>query len=61
MADTIQTEEPPYLISLQTRHGRLEERLAEEYLRPRPDAELVSRIKIEKLHLKEAMERFKLR
>lgn len=58
MADTV-SELPPHLLSLQARHTRLEERIAEEYLRPKPDSELVTRLKVEKLHVKEQIERIK--
>ncbi len=47
------------LESLKARHTDLESRLADEDHRPKPDAELVARIKREKLHLKEEMERLR--
>ncbi len=43
--------------SLKTRHATLEGRIAEEDHRPRPDADALLRLKIEKLRLKEEMER----
>ncbi len=43
--------------SLKTRHATLEGRISEEDHRPRPDADALSRLKIEKLRLKEEMER----
>jgi hypothetical protein len=56
MTKKTQIDEPPYLTNLQARHGRLEQQIAEEYLRPLPDADLVHRLKVEKLHLKEQIE-----
>jgi hypothetical protein len=43
--------------SLKLRHADLESRISEEDHRPRPDADALSRWKVEKLHLKEEMER----
>ncbi len=43
--------------SLKTRHATLEGRISEEDHRPRPDADAQLRLKIEKLRLKEEMER----
>jgi hypothetical protein len=69
MAENNQIDEPPHLTSgdalkarrhsvqvLQARHNRLEQQIAEEYQRPLPDTELVRRLKVEKLHLKEQIE-----
>jgi hypothetical protein len=47
------------LESLKARHHELESRLAEEDHRPKPDADVVARLKREKLHLKEEMERLR--
>lgn len=47
------------LESLKARHSELEIRIAEEDQRPMPDWELMSRLKREKLHLKEEMERLR--
>jgi hypothetical protein len=47
------------LESLKARHSELELRIAEEDQRPKPDAEVMSRLKREKLHLKEEMERLR--
>jgi len=47
------------LESLKTRHADLETRLSEEDHRPKPDPEVVSRLKREKLHLKEEIERLR--
>lgn len=49
----------PRLRSLEHRHADLETRLAEEFARPRPDDVTVARLKREKLHLKEEMERLR--
>ena len=45
------------LDSLQARHDALERSIADEDHRPRPDAEALSRLKVEKLRVKEEMER----
>jgi hypothetical protein len=45
--------------SLKTRHARLERSIAEEDLRPMPDSDTLSRLKREKLRLKEEMERMR--
>lgn len=45
------------LESLKSRHASLERSIAEEDLRPQPDAEALARLKREKLRLKEEMER----
>jgi hypothetical protein len=45
--------------SLKIRHASLESRIAEEDLRPRPDAEMLCKLKLEKLRLKEEMERLR--
>jgi hypothetical protein len=47
------------LDSLKARHAELESRIADEDQRPRPDAEVMGRLKREKLHLKEEMERLR--
>lgn len=46
--------------TLKSRHSSLETRIAEEDLRPRPDPQTLSRLKVAKLHLKEEMERLVL-
>ena len=43
--------------SLKTRHAVLESRIAAEDLRPMPDSEALSRLKREKLRLKEELAR----
>jgi len=48
------------LRALEERHEALEARIADEDRRPRPDAEQLSRLKREKLRLKEEMERLRL-
>jgi hypothetical protein len=47
------------LESLKARHAELESRLADEDARPRPDSDLMVRMKLEKLRLKEEMERLR--
>ena len=49
----------PRLRALEQRHAVLESRIAEEDNRPRPDTEQLSRLKKEKLRLKEEMERIR--
>ncbi len=46
---------------LKDRHAGLESRIAEEDHRPRPDADALVRLKLEKLRLKEEMERLRAR
>ena len=45
--------------SLKGRHATLETRILDEDRRPRPDPQELSRMKLEKLHLKEEMERLR--
>jgi hypothetical protein len=47
------------LDALKERHAALESRITDEDQRPRPDAEVLTRLKIEKLHVKEEMERLR--
>ncbi len=47
------------LESLKSRHAELESRIADEDQRPRPDADVMVRLKLEKLRLKEEMERLR--
>jgi hypothetical protein len=47
------------LRTLEERHAALEARIADEDNRPRPDPEALTRLKREKLRLKEEMERLK--
>lgn len=47
------------LDSLKTRHGRIDGQIAMEDQRPRPDTSLMARLKLEKLRLKEEMERLR--
>ncbi len=49
-----------HLDQLRERHAALEARILDEDQRPRPDSETLARLKIEKLHLKEAMERLRM-
>ena len=48
-----------HLDALKERHAALETRIADEDQRPRPDTETLTRLKIEKLHVKEEMERLR--
>ena len=45
--------------SLKDRHASLESRIVAEDRRPQPDAHALSRMKVEKLRLKEEMERLR--
>ena len=45
--------------SLKTRHASLDARISAEDQRPRPDPDALSRMKLEKLRLKEEMERLR--
>lgn len=47
------------LESLKERHASLETRIASEDQRPRPDGDTLARLKLEKLRLKEEMERLR--
>ncbi|MCX7381376.1 MAG: YdcH family protein [Alphaproteobacteria bacterium] len=47
------------IVSLQARHASLENQIAAEDGRPRPDAELLNRLKIDKLHIKQEIERLR--
>jgi hypothetical protein len=47
------------LESLKARHAELDARIQEEDQRPKPDADVMSRLKREKLHLKEEIERLR--
>ncbi|UPG71159.1 DUF465 domain-containing protein [Roseomonas gilardii subsp. gilardii] len=49
----------PRLRSLEERHAALEARLAAETHRPKPDEAELTRLKLEKLRLKEEMERLR--
>ena len=45
------------LDALKQRHASLESRIHDEDHRPRPDGDALMRLKLEKLHLKEEMEK----
>lgn len=45
--------------SLKSRHAQLEIRIIDEDSRPRPDDEALHRLKLEKLRLKEELERLR--
>jgi hypothetical protein len=47
------------LDALQQRHSQLESRLSDEDHRPLPDTETIARLKIEKLQIKDEMERIR--
>ena len=47
------------LETLKERHASLEDRIFEEDNRPRPDTEALMRLKLEKLRLKDEMERLR--
>jgi len=49
----------PHLETLKSRHEALEGRIADEDHRPRPDSDALTRLKIEKLRVKEEMERLR--
>ena len=49
------------LEALKERHASLETRISDEDHRPRPDTDSLTRLKLEKLHLKEEMERLRIR
>ena len=46
-----------HIEALKGRHALLETRILDEDSRPRPDSETLNRLKLEKLRLKEEMER----
>jgi hypothetical protein len=50
-----------HLAALRERHAVLEIRIADEDQRPRPDSDALSRLKLEKLRLKDEMERLRRR
>ncbi len=47
------------LDSLKERHAALENRISDEDHRPRPDSDTLTRLKIEKLRVKEEIERLR--
>lgn len=47
--------------TLETRHAALDRRIAEEGQRPAPDPQALHRMKLEKLRLKEEMEKLRHR
>jgi hypothetical protein len=48
-----------HLETLKERHAALDARILDEDQRPRPDTETLTRLKIEKLHVKEEIERLR--
>ena len=49
----------PRLKTLEDRHAALERQILQEDARPRPDSTELSRLKLEKLRLKEEIERLR--
>jgi len=47
------------LESLKERHAALDARILDEDQRPRPDTDMLTRLKVEKLHVKEEIERLR--
>jgi len=47
------------LDALKERHAALEQRILDEDKRPLPDSDLLIRLKVEKLHLKDEMEKLR--
>jgi hypothetical protein len=47
------------LESLKERHAALDARILDEDQRPRPDTDMLMRLKVEKLHIKEEIERLR--
>ncbi len=47
------------LESLKERHAALDARILDEDQRPRPDTDTLMRLKLEKLHVKEEIERLR--
>jgi hypothetical protein len=45
--------------SLKSRHTSLDSRISEEDHRPRPDSDMIAKLKLEKLRLKEEMDRLR--
>jgi hypothetical protein len=48
-----------HLEALKERHASLDARITDEDHRPRPDSDALARLKVEKLRLKEEMERLR--
>ena len=48
------------IASLQTRHAALAAQIVAEEQRPRPDTEKLNKLKVDKLHLKEEIERMRV-
>lgn len=49
----------PRIRALETRHAEIETRIASEGTRPRPNDAALAKMKLEKLRLKEEMERLR--
>ncbi|HVZ07437.1 YdcH family protein [Rhodopila sp.] len=52
-------QDSPRLAALKERHDMLEGRIFDEDHRPRPDSDALTRLKLEKLRVKEEMERLR--
>lgn len=50
-----------HLDVLKERHAALEQRIHEEDIRPRPDSDALTRLKVEKLHVKQEIEKLTTR
>ena len=48
-----------HLEALKERHAHLETRISDEDQRPKPDSDMLSRLKLEKLRLKDEIERLR--
>ncbi|MFM7028797.1 MAG: YdcH family protein [Chakrabartia sp.] len=44
-----------HMVSLETKHAQLDQRIRQEILRPQPDQSLLSRLKKQKLKIKEEL------
>jgi hypothetical protein len=49
----------PRIRALESRHASIEDRIVSEGTRPRPDDAVLAKLKVEKLHLKEEMEKLR--
>jgi hypothetical protein len=56
---TLTMSQQARLDALKDRHAALEARIFDEDQRPRPDSDTLMRLKIEKLHVKEEIERLR--
>lgn len=56
----METVEPGAIEALRQRHADIEGMIRAEYGRPRPDDLTLKRLKIEKLHVKEQLDRMRM-